>query len=140
MLMAFSNMKLSSWNSANFHNKGVFMGFSAGGFLTRIIQSVIDVVGLFKSKPSFSDIISKLVATLPAAILDGIAFGHIDSIQKLEEALQALDDFTGTESKALDIIRDLPQDKEEALFDAIKVICDILGKNKLKVEGYYVSA
>ena len=113
---------------------------SAGGFLTRMIQTVINLVGLFKSKPSFSEVITKLIAMLPPAIIDGISYGEIDSVQKLDDALQALDDFTGSEAAALDVIRDLPQDKEEELFDALKTICEILGKNKLKVDGYYIAA
>jgi len=105
--------------------------------LTSALGLIISTVKLVKDKAPFSEIIMSVITTLPKAIMDAITFGKIPNVQKLEEALEELDLRTGIDAGALDVIKDLPPDKEELVFDYIKGIIDILGKNKLKIDGYY---
>ena len=107
-------------------------------FIKKLIEIIVSMVGLIKGKAKFSDIIMQLMAKLPEAVLKAIEYGHIDSVAKLDDALAALDAYTGIEPGALDIIKDLPADKEEELFKALGKMVEILAKNKMKVPGYYV--
>jgi hypothetical protein len=116
------------------------MGFRVGSFINSIITIAVDLVRLIKGKPKVTDVLLELVSKLPSAILDAIKFGQISSVEQLEDALIALDARTGVDIGALDVIRTLPQDKEEQFFDNLKGIIEILGKNSLKVEGYYQEA
>jgi hypothetical protein len=104
---------------------------------TSIINGVVSVVKMVKDKASFADIAMSLVTQLPQMILDMIQAGKISTVEKLDEALEELDLRTGMDVGALDVVRNLPPDKEEKLFDHLKGIIQILGKHKLKVEGYY---
>lgn len=106
-------------------------------FLNSLIKTVIQTASLVGRKAKFTEIIMQVVTTLPALILDAIAFGKLDNAEKLDEALAVADLRLGEEVGAVDILHDLPPDKEEELSDALLKICEILGKNKLKVEGYY---
>jgi hypothetical protein len=116
------------------------MAFKIGSFLNAIIGTVVNLVSLIKGKAKVTDILVELMATLPKAILDAIAFGQITTVEQLDDALLALDARTGTEIGAWDVIRSLPQDKEEKFFDAFRDMIEILGKNKLKVPEYYQEA
>jgi hypothetical protein len=103
-----------------------------------IISGIISVVKLVKEKAIFTDIAMNLIVQLPQMILDMIAANKLDTEAKLDEALEELDLRTGMDAGALDVVRNLPADKEEDLFDHLKGIIQILGKHKLKVEGYYI--
>ena len=105
---------------------------------TSVIGLIIGTVKAVRDKAPFTEILMSIITTLPKAIMDAIAYGKISTIEKLDEALEELDLRTGIETGALDVIRDLPADKEEIVFDALKQMIEVLGKNKLKVEGYYV--
>jgi len=98
------------------------------------------VIMLIKSigKKKISEIALDLITTLPKAIMDAIDYGKLTNVQMLDEALDELDLRTGVDAGAFDIMHDLPADKEEQLFDAMSKCIEIIGKNKLKVAGYYV--
>jgi hypothetical protein len=104
--------------------------------LSGIINLAVKTVKLINDKAKFTDIVMHLIATLPSAILNLIAAGKLDNEGKLDEALAELDVRTGSDLGALDVVHDLPPDKEELLFDHLKGIVEILGKNKLGVAGY----
>jgi len=105
---------------------------------TTLIGTVISTVKMVKDKAKFTEIAMELVTKLPGIIMDMISFNKIDNAEKLDEALAEVDLRTGIDDGAIDIVKDLPADKEEALFDHLKGMIEILGKNKLKVEGYYL--
>jgi len=90
-------------------------------------------------KKKITDIALDIITQLPRVIIDGIAYGQLDTVEKLDEALSELDLRTGSDEGAMDILRDLPPDKEEALFDHLKEMLRIIGRSKLKVEGYNVN-
>jgi len=108
--------------------------------LTSLIDIAVNTVKAVFAKAKFSEILMQLVISLPKAIMDAIQYGKISSVEKLEEALGEFDLRTGSDAGALDIIKDLPADKEEEAMDALRKIVEILGKNKLKVDGYYQEA
>ena len=108
--------------------------------LSGVVSLVISTAKAIKGKVKFSEIIVDLMMKLPQAVLDLVRLNKVSSPEKLDEALAELDLRTGTDAGAFDIIRDLPADKEEQLFDHMKGMLDILGKNQLKVPGYFVEA
>lgn len=106
--------------------------------LRGLLNAAIETAKMIKGKASFLDIFMSLMTTLPKAIMDAIGYGKLNSVEKLDEALAELDYRTGLDAGALDLIADLPADKEELLFDHLKGMAEILGKHKLKVPGYVV--
>jgi coproporphyrinogen III oxidase-like Fe-S oxidoreductase len=107
-------------------------------FLTSIISLVVRTAQAI-GKRKFTDIALDLITSLPKAIIDGIAYGKLDTVEKVDEALAELDLRTGSDEGAMDILRDLPSDKEELLFDHLKEAIRIIAKSKLKVEGYHIN-
>lgn len=106
--------------------------------LSGLLKKAFEVVSMISHKPKFTDVVLSLVGWIPSLISQVGAIGEMDSKEKVDEALQALDDFTGSDPDALDLIRDLPAEKEEALFDHLKEVIRILVYNRLKIAGYYV--
>lgn len=108
------------------------------GILTRLIQIAISLYGTLKGKPKFTDVLMKLLGFIPDLIAQVGRIEDLSTEDKIEEALLAFDDYTGSDAGAIDIIRDMPADKEEELFDALKVVIRNMAFCKLKVHGYYV--
>jgi hypothetical protein len=103
----------------------------------KIIQFVVSTVQLIKGKPSLTDILTHLMASVPNMIAAVSNFVGSDKKEKFDEALAAIDAYTGIDEGAIDFIRDLPPDKEEEFFDHFNEMVRILGYNKLKIDGYY---
>ncbi len=106
--------------------------------LTRLIKIGVSLYDAFKVKPKFTDILMKVIGFIPGLIAQVGKIDELSNEQKIEEALQAFDDYTGSDVGALDIIKDMPADKEEEVFDAVKVIIRNTAFCKLRVAGYYV--
>ena len=101
-----------------------------------IINAVLAAAKLVGSGQSFSTVILAVIGQLPKLISETITFWSLDDEDKLDEALAEADKRLGSEIGALDIIHDLPDDKEEELTDAMLTIVRILAKSKLGIEGY----
>lgn len=106
-------------------------------FLNDVIGTVLKTVQLVGSKANFSTIIMTVASELPKLIVQAIDFGKLNTEQMLDDALQTADLRLGSDFGAIDVLHDLPPDKEEELTDAVLKVCEVLGKNRLKVEGYY---
>jgi len=108
------------------------------GILTGLLKRAIGLIGFFGSKPKFSQVFMELMSWLPKAMSELYSLGRMNTKEQIDEALQTVDDVTGVDDGAFDMIRDLPSDKEEALFDHLTEIVRILAYNKIKLEGFYV--
>ena len=104
--------------------------------LTEIFKRSISMVSLLTRKPKFTDVLMSMVGWIPTLINQISSVKEMDSRQKLDEALETFDAFTGSEETAVDIIHDLPAEREEELFDHVKQIIRILAYNRLEVDGY----
>jgi len=107
------------------------------GILTQMLTKAIELVGLITGKSKFSDVFMRILSWVPDLVNQVRGIGGMSTKEKIDEALQSMDDLTGLDDGALDIIHDLPADKEEALFDHLKEVIRILSYNKLELEGYY---
>jgi len=106
--------------------------------LTKLIEIALSLYRAFKVKPTFTDILIKVVGFIPEVIGKVGQVEEMSTQQKVDEALAAFDAYTGSELGALDIIVDMPPEKEEEVFDAVKTIVRNAAYCKLKVPGFFV--
>lgn len=102
-----------------------------------LIQLAIDTVKLIKGKPHISDVIGFVVGHLPSVIQNAVDFGGYNTQEKIDDALTAFDNATGTDAGALAPFAGMPKEVQEQLFDHVKEIARIVAYNKIKVAGYY---
>lgn len=107
--------------------------------LQKFLKTILSLVSLFKSKPKLSDVLAFALSRLPDLIENAINFGGYDTKEKFDDFLFLFDHYTGIEAGAIDLIKDLPLDQEEAFFDHIKEAARIIGYNRLKVAGYHLA-
>lgn len=114
------------------------MAFSLFSSVFRVVKQVAGMVG----NQSFSDIALNILATIPTVIAeftkfkrkqkDGLTVEDYKAI--IDDGLLAFDEQTGLDG--IDVIKDLPQDKEEEFLDHIKEASRIMLYNKAGVEGF----
>ena len=103
-----------------------------------IIDTILKLVKAFGAKPKISDMLGLLLTTLPSIVQNVLTSSRLSTKEALDEALTTFDAYTGSDPGSIDIIRDMPQDKEEEFLDHFKEMLRILGYNKLKLNGYYI--
>lgn len=108
------------------------------GLLTQLLRKAVEVVGLIGGKPKFTDAIMYVVTWIPEIVSQIRGVGEMSTKEKIDEALRTVDDMTGTDKGAIDVVRNLPADKEEELFDYLVEVIRILAYNKIKLDGYYI--
>lgn len=108
------------------------------GILTQLIGKAIEIVKLIGGKPKFTDVFIRVVTWVPYLVDQIRGIGDMSTKEKIDEALKSMDDLTGTDEGAFDLLHDLPADKEEELFDHLTEIIRILSYNKMQLSGYYV--
>lgn len=106
--------------------------------LSRIVDGIIDTVQKIGRKAKFTDIIKSIISWIPGVVFDLGALRDADAATRIDAAIAELKRLTGTEPGAFDLIKDLPQDKEDRLFNAIADMIDILAKHQARVPGYFV--
>jgi hypothetical protein len=85
-----------------------------------LINSVIGFVRVFQQKPSVMDVLTRVMALIPEWVTKAIRFAGYNNKERFDLFLQGFDDYTGSDEGAIDLIEDLPADKEEEFFDHIK--------------------
>lgn len=108
------------------------------GIVTQLLRKAIEVVKLIGGKPKFTDVFMRVVTWIPELVNQIRSVGEMSTKEKIDEALRSVDDLTGVDDGAFDLVRDLPADKEELLFDHLSEVIRILAYNKIKLAGYYV--
>jgi hypothetical protein len=108
------------------------------GIVTQLLRKAIEVVKLIGGKPKFTDVFMRVVTWIPELVNQIRSVGEMSTKEKIDEALRSVDDLTGVDDGALDLVRDLPADKEELLFDHLSEVIRILAYNKIKLAGYYI--
>lgn len=89
------------------------------------------------SKPTLTDLLPVIMSNLLPAVEKAIGYQGLDTQEKFDSWLEALDAGTGSDPTAVDLIRDLPPDQEELLFDHLKEAARIYGYCLIKVPGYH---
>lgn len=87
---------------------------------------------------SITDLIMSIAMQLPNLISQVKGFIGADAKLKIDEGLEGFDELTGTDEGAIDLVKDLPADKEEEALDHLKELIRILAYSKAKVDGYYI--
>lgn len=100
-------------------------------FLTWIIRSIV-------AGESFGTIAWQAVSRIPALIASLIGLRDQPTPDKIGLLLSAADNHLGMEDQAIDLVKSLPDDKEELLTDAALTVIEILVKNALKLPGYHI--
>jgi len=109
------------------------------GILTQMLKKAIELAGIIAGKPRFSDVFMRVLSWVPDLVNQIRGIGGMSTKEKIDEALRSMDELTGLDDGALDLIHDLPADKEEALFDHLTEVIRILSYNKIELEGYYIA-
>lgn len=108
------------------------------GWLDDVFGKIKGALGSVTGVLKYSSYITKVIGFLPDMIQDLLGIAEKGKKDLVDDALKQLDNFLGKESTALiDLDKDLPDDKEEELTDAMIKIVKIIAYNKLKVDGYY---
>ena len=107
--------------------------------LSPIINLILITARMIGRKKKFTEIILTVFGKITESVLDLIEFGKLSTKEILDESLTELDLRLGSDPGAIDIVPDLPADKEEELTDHLKEVIRILGYNKLKIAGYYIA-
>jgi len=107
---------------------------SVFGKIWNTVKSVIPKIG----KVSIIDIGKTVLFAVPEIIEDVTEFVGMAPAEKIDSICDEIRARTGIEEGAVDVIRDLPADKEDLFFDALAVLIEIIAKNRLKVDGYFV--
>jgi len=108
------------------------------GIVSALVGAALSVVKAFTNKPTVTSVFMHIVGLIPNVISQVDQFGDLSTEAKVDDALAAFDKYTGSDEGAIDVVRDLPADKEEELFDHVKGILGIILKNRLKIKGYFV--
>lgn len=106
---------------------------AAAGFGLQLLASV---KGSGNGKPSFSELLPTIVGAVLPAVDQAIRFQGLDTKEKVDAWITTLDAATGLDATALDIVKDLPADKEEQLFDHVLEAARIFAYCKIGVPGY----
>ena len=108
------------------------------GILTQMLRKAIELVGLIAGKAKFSDVFMRVLSWVPDLVNQVRGIGGMSTKEKIDEALRSMDDLTGVDDGAIDVLHDLPADKEEALFDHLTEVIRILSYNRIELDGYYI--
>jgi len=98
------------------------------------IKGVVPKIG----KVSIIDIGRTVLFAIPAIIEDVSNFVGMAPAEKVDALCEEIRARTGIEAGAVDIIKDLPADQEDRFFNALAVLVEIIAKNRLSVQGYFV--
>ena len=115
------------------------MGFL--GILKGAVNFGLQLFGAIRGsdqKPTLTDLLPAIVGNILPAIDQAITFQNLDTKEKLDAWFGTLDAATGMEATAVDIIKNLPADKEEQFWDHIIEAARIFAYNKIGVEGFKV--
>lgn len=106
---------------------------AAAGFGLQLLNAVKGTNG---SKPTLVELLPTVVSAVLPAVDQAIKFQGLDTKEKVDAWIVTLDAATGLDAAALDIVRDLPADKEEQLFDHVLEAARIFAYCKIGVPGY----
>lgn len=111
---------------------------SVFGYVLAGIGLIPKIVSLFKKdkKPSTLDVFSHIFSNIMPQLNLALAYGELDDKAKVDAWLEQLDKGTGSDDGALDVVKDLPNDQEEKLFDHFKEALRIYLYGRIKVPGY----
>lgn len=106
--------------------------------LKAMIDTLLKMVKAFGAKPKLSEILIMVITFLPQLVTNILTVSSYSTKEKIDELLETFDAYTGSEPGTIDIIRDLPADKEEEFCDHFKEMLRIIAYNKLQLHGYYM--
>ena len=102
-----------------------------------IFGLVAGIVKGIKGGTSIVDLMIQTVLKIPDMIGQITGLAKADAKEKIDEGLLGFDEMTGTDG-VIDLIKTLPQDKEEEALDHFKEFLRVILYNKSKIEGYYI--
>lgn len=109
------------------------------GFIKGALSIGVQVFKLFTrsdQKPALTDVIPFVIEKLFPAVQQAIAYGELDTKEKIDAWLETFDASTGTDPGAVELIPNMPAEIEEAFFDKIKDALRIYAYCLIKVPGY----
>ena len=106
--------------------------------LKGFIDGIVGLVKLFGSKPSFLTVITTVLSVIPGLVKSVVDLKATNAKEKVDEFLDALDAYTGTDPGAVRVFPHMPPEREEEFWDAIKTAARNYAYEELKVPGYYI--
>jgi len=115
-------------------------GFKMFGWIKSALSVGVSVVKFLTGvqKPKLTDVIPFVLEKIFPAVERAIAYGSLDTKEKIDTWLEEFDAKTGIEPTAVDIIPDMPPEVEEEFWDKIKEAVQIFAYCKARVPGYFV--
>ena len=113
------------------------------GILKSLISVAVPIVKLFLNKEegekvTVAEALPFAVGQLLPAVQKAIEYGKLTTVEQVDAWLDTVDAATGDDVTAVDLIKSMPDDKEELFFDHIKEAVRIYAYCLLKVPGYRV--
>ena len=105
--------------------------------LTPIVNIIVTTISDLLAGMNKAALAWRIATALPAVLRAIADFVSSTPSDKIDDALTELDLRTGSDPTALDILKTLPPDKEEELFDAIKTVARVMIKHALRMPGYH---
>lgn len=102
-----------------------------------IVQFLIWLIHSVIRQESLGTIAWQVVSRIPGLITSLMTFREFTAENQIDSLLASADDLLGSDPEALDLLKSLPDDKEEELTDAVLKLTEILVKNSLKLDGYH---
>lgn len=109
-----------------------------GALLMSAVNLASGLIPLLGKKPTISDIIPLLLSTVIPAIDKGVAYGNLQTKEQIDQWCSVADLKTGSDAGALDLVRSMPADVEEAWLDHFVEFARVYAYNRAKLPGYYV--
>lgn len=104
----------------------------------KILQFLIWLINSVIRQESLGTIAWQIVSRIPGLIQAMLTFRDFTREEQVDSLLTAADKQLGDDPEAIDLLKTLPDDKEEQLTDAVLLVTEILVKNSLKLDGYHV--
>lgn len=107
------------------------------GWIKAALLLGINLFGWLKGgKKTLADALPFAIGQLLPAVENAVKFQKLDTKEKLDAWLEAVDAGTGDDATGVDIIRGLPAAKEEELFDHLIEVARTYGYYLIGVPGY----
>lgn len=104
----------------------------------QIVQFLIWLIHSVIRGESFGTIAWQIVSRIPGLITAMLTFRDLTKPDQVDALLASADDHLGSDPEAIDLLKTLPDDKEEELTDAVLKVTEILVKNSLKLDGFHI--
>lgn len=113
------------------------MGFWSFGWLVDVGKYLLNVLAPAGEAQLPAELgIPQIIQQALVLVQKAVKYDGMDTKAKFDAWLDAYDAGTGSDPAAINLIKGLPADKEEVMFDHVKEAARVYGYHLIGVEGY----